>query len=51
MKIDIVNSNKEAVGSLDLKDEIFGLFDIGVRPKRSHQEAPATLPFPGVRAA
>jgi large subunit ribosomal protein L4 len=24
MKIDIVNSNKEAVGSLDLKDEIFG---------------------------
>ena len=24
MKIDIVNSNKESVGSLDLKDEIFG---------------------------
>src|SRR3954468_7538037 len=24
MKIDIVNSKKEAVGSLDLKDEIFG---------------------------
>src|SRR5262245_18261928 len=24
MKIDIVNSNKETVGSLDLKDEVFG---------------------------
>src|SRR5262245_3976116 len=24
MKIDVVNSNKESVGSLDLKDEIFG---------------------------
>jgi large subunit ribosomal protein L4 len=24
MKIDVVNSNKETVGSLDLKDEVFG---------------------------
>ena len=24
MKIDIVNSNRETVGALDLKDEIFG---------------------------
>src|SRR6476660_8394558 len=24
MKIDVVNSNKESVGSLDLKDEVFG---------------------------
>ena len=24
MKIDVVNSNKESVGSLDLNDEIFG---------------------------
>jgi large subunit ribosomal protein L4 len=24
MKIDIVNANKETVGSMDLKDEVFG---------------------------
>jgi SNF2 family DNA or RNA helicase len=33
------------------EDEIFGLFDIRSRPKRSHSEPPATLPFPGTKAA
>ena len=28
------------------EDEIFSLFDIGVRPKKSHREPAATIPFP-----
>jgi SNF2 family DNA or RNA helicase len=33
------------------EDEIFGLFDIRSRPKRSHAEPSATIPFPGTKAA
>ena len=33
------------------EDEIFGLFDIQSRPKRAHPEPPATIPFPGTKAA
>lgn len=35
------------------EDEIFGLFDIRVRPKKSHHEPVATFPFPtgAIRAA
>jgi SNF2 family DNA or RNA helicase len=33
------------------EDEIFGLFDIRVRPKKAAHEPPATIPFPGASRA
>jgi SNF2 family DNA or RNA helicase len=33
------------------EEEIFGLFDIKARPKKSHHEAGATVPFPAITRA